>query len=375
MYKKYWVYGEIMAGPENHLMNDLTVILLEEREKKRAALAPFLEKRGIRVETASGLPEKSLPAGLSGDAVVLVVSIPDAASPLLPALKKWKQPRPSLSVLALVPQDSAEAVLPWVDQGVISQVVHPAGLAAIYSAIRSEGFRTGLLRTTAACRQSIRRLKKEQALDSRRAMELEEIYETTLENFMTALDLRDVETYGHSKTVARYSHVLAEALGIREPKTLDNIRRGALLHDAGKIAIPDSILKKPGPLSASEWEKIKRHPALGYGLIKDIKLVKEVGNIILCHHERYDGTGYPRGLSKSAIPLEARIFAVADALDAMTSHRPYRSQGDFRSAKAEIVRNAGTQFDPRVVEAFTSKDVSVWERIRFQTTRIVPALL
>ncbi|MCX6567842.1 MAG: HD domain-containing protein, partial [Candidatus Aminicenantes bacterium] len=174
-------------------------------------------------------------------------------------------------------------------------------------------------------KENLRRLKKEFNLHLRKSRELEEAYDTTLENFMAALDLRDVETYGHSKTVARYSHVLAEAVGIRDPRALDSIRKGALLHDAGKMAIPDSILKKPGPLSGKEWDAIRRHPALGYGLVRDVKLVREVGDIILCHHERYDGTGYPKGLKGDAIPLEARIFAVADTLDAVTSHRPYRA--------------------------------------------------
>jgi HD-GYP domain-containing protein (c-di-GMP phosphodiesterase class II) len=102
-------------------------------------------------------------------------------------------------------------------------------------------------------------------------------------------------------------------------------------------------------------------------------LVQEVGNIILCHHEHYDGTGYPRGLRGAAIPLEARIFAVADTLDAITSHRPYRNPTDFRSARGEIVRHAGTQFDPRVVDVFAAMPLSVWEKIRFQTTRLMPA--
>ncbi|HYA49473.1 MAG TPA: HD-GYP domain-containing protein [Burkholderiales bacterium] len=239
--------------------------------------------------------------------------------------------------------------------------------------MKASGKESGRDREVALLRQELRRLKKERLDDVRRAAELEEIYETTLENFMTALDMRDFETYGHSKTVARYSQVLAEALGIRDPKALDNIRRGALLHDAGKIAIPDAILKKPGPLSASDWDKVKRHPVLGYGLIKDVRLVREVGNIILFHHERYDGTGYPRGLKGAAIPLEARIFAVADTLDAITSHRPYREPSDFPSARAEIARHAGTQFDPRVVDVFAAMDLGVWEKIRFQTTRIMPA--
>jgi len=218
----------------------------------------------------------------------------------------------------------------------------------------------------------MRRLKKELARHLRRARELEEAYDTTLENFMAALDLRDVETYGHSKTVARYSHVLAEAAGVRDPRALDSIRRGALLHDAGKMAIPDSILKKPGPLAPKEWEIIKRHPALGYGLVRDLKLVREVGDIILCHHEHYDGSGYPKGLKGKAIPVEARIFAVADTLDAVTSHRPYRAPRDFKAARRELRKNAGRQFDPEVVDVFCGMDLAVWEKIRFETTRLMP---
>jgi len=231
---------------------------------------------------------------------------------------------------------------------------------------------TGRDREVAALRRSLTRLRRERAAHARRAAELEETYETTLENFMTALDMRDVETYGHSKPVARYTQVLAEALGVRDPRTLENIRRGALLHDAGKIAIPDAILKKPGPLSAADWEKVRRHPALGYGLIKDVRLVSEVGNIILCHHEHYDGSGYPKGLNGDRIPLEARIFAVADTLDAVTSHRPYRAPRDFQAARSELERNAGRQFDPRIVEVFCGTDLRVWEKIRFETTRILP---
>ncbi len=218
----------------------------------------------------------------------------------------------------------------------------------------------------------MRRLKKELSRRLRETREIEEAYDTTLENFMAALDLRDVETYGHSKTVARYSHVLAEAAGITDPRSLDSIRKGALLHDAGKMAIPDAILKKPGPLAPKEWDVIKRHPALGYGLVRDVKLVREVGDIILCHHEHYDGSGYPKGLKGAAIPLEARLFAVADTLDAVTSHRPYRGPRDFRAARRELQKNAGRQFDPEIVDVFCGMDLAVWEKIRFETTRLMP---
>jgi putative nucleotidyltransferase with HDIG domain len=223
-------------------------------------------------------------------------------------------------------------------------------------------------------KEEVRRLKKELARHLRKSRELEEAYDATLENFMAALDLRDVETFGHSKTVARYSRVLAEACGLRDTVALENIRRGALLHDAGKMAIPDAILKKPGPLAPGEWQAIRKHPALGYGLVRDVKLVPEVGNIIFFHHERWDGRGYPKGLAGEAIPLEARIFSVADTLDAVTSYRPYRAPRDFQAARRELEKGRGAQFDPRIVDVFCSTDLAVWEKIRFETTRLVPPL-
>jgi putative nucleotidyltransferase with HDIG domain len=254
---------------------------------------------------------------------------------------------------------------------VIEDDKNRADLSAILSRL---GVRVKAHRCDDGSKEEVRRLRRELTRHLKRSRELEEAYDTTLENFMAALDLRDVETYGHSKTVARYSHVLAEAAGVRDTGALESIRRGALLHDAGKMAIPDSVLKKPGPLTPKEWEVIRRHPALGYGLVRDLKLVREVGNIILCHHERYDGAGYPKGLKGEAIPLEARVFAVADTLDAVTSHRPYRAPRDFRTARRELVDNAGKQFDPKVVDVFCGLDLAVWEKIRFETTRLLPPL-
>jgi putative nucleotidyltransferase with HDIG domain len=246
-----------------------------------------------------------------------------------------------------------------------------ADLSAILSKL---GLRVKTHRCDTASKEEVRRLKKELAYHLRRARELEEAYDTTLENFMAALDLRDVETYGHSKTVARYTHMLAGSCGVSDPRKLESIRKGALLHDAGKMAIPDSILKKPGPLAPKEWEVIRRHPVLGYGLVRDVKLVPEVANIILCHHERYDGKGYPKGLAGESIPLEARIFAVADTLDAVTSHRPYRAPRDFQAARRELKDNAGQQFDPKIVDVFCDLELAVWEKIRFETTRLLPPL-
>ena len=350
------------------------IILIDDNRTRRQGYASFLGELGMRVETRDTLPEK--PASREPRNEVrrlLVVAIADARSRLLPGLAELKQVHPSPSVIALISSEASGGLIPFIEHGIIDQITPPDSLPGLYAAIKNERLKADLSQKAEAYLRDIRQLRKEQGADLRRAMEIEEVFETTLENFMAALDLRDVETFGHSKTVARYSQVLAEALGLRDATTLHNIRKGALLHDAGKIAIPDAILKKPGPLTAHEWEKIKRHPALGYGLIKDIKLVREVGNIILYHHEKYDGTGYPKGLASEAIPLESRIFAVADTLDAITSHRPYRNRSDFASAKKEIIQNTGTQFDPRVVDAFCGLDLAGWEKIQYETVHLMPA--
>ena len=355
-------------------MSEARVVLVVENDKNRKAIAAFLSGLGIGVEARAALPGAPAGPASSDGLVALVVAVNDGKGRVPAALREWKKAHPALPVIALSPPILAGALIAALEAGTIDHLADPANPATLFSALRSERLKGEARRGEEVSKENLRRLKKEFSLHLRRSRELEEAYDTTLENFMAALDLRDVETYGHSKTVARYSHVLAEAVGVRNPRALDSIRKGALLHDSGKMAIPDAILKKPGPLTAKEWEVIRRHPALGYGLVRDLKLVREVGNIILCHHEKYDGTGYPKGLKGEAIPLEARVFAVADTLDAVTSHRPYRAPRDFRAARRELVGNAGKQFDPRVVDVFCGMDLAVWEKIRFETTRLLPPI-
>jgi HD domain/PilZ domain len=176
-------------------------------------------------------------------------------------------------------------------------------------------------------------------------------YDELLEVLGLALDFRDNDTAGHSRRVAQYSLEIAKAVGCSSEMLLQ-INRGAYLHDLGKIAIPDSILFKRGALTAEEWEVMKTHPWLGYNLLTRISSLAPVGAILLSHHERYDGMGYPQGLKGEEIPVGARIFAIADTLDAMTSDRPYRKGLSYSEARVEIASQSGRQFDPAVVEAF-----------------------
>jgi len=194
-------------------------------------------------------------------------------------------------------------------------------------------------------------------------IEVESAYMGTLEALIKALEMRDHETEGHSRRVVQYSLSLAQKLGLAEEELVP-IMRGALLHDIGKIGIPDSILRKQGPLNDEEWVVMRQHPRIGYEMLKSIDFLRDATPIILHHHERWDGTGYPFSLSGEAIPVGARIFAVADAYDAITSDRPYRKGRSHEAALAEITAGAGRQFDARVVEALHALPDEELARIR-----------
>ena len=181
--------------------------------------------------------------------------------------------------------------------------------------------------------------------------EMSTSYDETLEAWVRMLELRDQETEGHSRRVTQMTLELAEAYGI-QGDGMDNLRRGALLHDIGKIGVPDSILLKAGTLDAAERMIIRQHPAYAQSVMSNIPFLKKAVDIPYCHHERWDGTGYPQGLAGVSIPLSARLFAVVDVWDALRSNRPYRASMDTEEAFAIIASGAGSQFDPDVVALF-----------------------
>jgi putative nucleotidyltransferase with HDIG domain len=193
--------------------------------------------------------------------------------------------------------------------------------------------------------------------------ELERSYDITLEALGDALDLKDAETEGHSKRVTAFTIAIARAMDLPSER-VRVIARGAFLHDVGKMAIPDAILRKPGRLTPEEQMRMRDHAMLGYQMLRKIPFLHEAANIVYSHQERYDGSGYPRGLKADQIPLGARIFAVADTFDAITSDRPYRAAQSISSARREIQKHSGHQFDPIVVETFLSIPESLWQSLR-----------
>jgi putative nucleotidyltransferase with HDIG domain len=213
-----------------------------------------------------------------------------------------------------------------------------------------------------------RLFRDREELDEDTFAEKQLFFNSNLIHFIAATDDNE-DTVGHSQFVANYSLLLTRELGIDDRKFLVDIERGALLHDIGKIGIPEFILKKKGSLTTIEREIIKDHPLLGYKLIEEFSFLKRASQVVLCHHEHFDGRGYPYGLAGEDIPLEARIFSLADTMDAITSDRPYRKGQSFEVARREIEKHSGTQFDPQLVEVFLTVPEERWQKAKLDTLR------
>jgi putative two-component system response regulator len=261
--------------------------------------------------------------------------------------KQLHQQHPEIPIVVMTGDDSVEVMREILDFGVSDFLVKPWRPHELPIVIE----------------RNIRRHHLWMEEQKRYLCKINEAYSDMLEALLSALEIREKEIEGHCERVTAFTMILAEAMGVPHQQYPD-IERGALLHDVGKIGIPDRILFKPGPLNAAEWEIMRQHPVIGYRMCMKVRsLQRAAQEVVLCHHERWDGKGYPQGLRGEDIPIGARIFAVADTLDAMTSDRPYRAALSLEEASAEIERCAGKQFDPQVVKAFFSIPASTWETI------------
>jgi response regulator RpfG family c-di-GMP phosphodiesterase len=296
-------------------------------------------------------------------------------------LKRIKAYDADLDVIMVTGAIDADTAVRAIRQGASDYVTKPFNLDEVQIVVERTLEKRHLILQNRAYQERLEEivaLRTRELLDKKREVErlyeeLQISYESSLHALVTALDLRDNETHGHSYRVVEYAVVVAETLGVTEPE-LTWIRRGAILHDVGKIGIPDAILRKPDKLNAEEWLEMKRHPEMGFRMLEHIRFLQPALDVVLSHQERWDGTGYPRQLRDEQIPLGARIFAVVDTFDAMTSDRPYRAALSIQTARAEIERCAGTQFDPQVAEAFLSIPDATWHEIRERVHRNVMGL-
>jgi len=284
-------------------------------------------------------------------------------------LDRIRQTQPDTPMVMVTAVHDISVAISAMRKGAYDYLLKPFEKEQLLATVRRALDYRRLVRQNTMYRHNLEQLVSARTEMLRQAMEdLERSYDITLEALGDALDLKDAETEGHSKRVTAYTIALARHMGV-DAVQLRTVARGAFLHDIGKMAIPDAILLKPGKLDAQEQEIMREHCARGYQMLRKIPYLQEAAEIVYSHQEHFDGSGYPRGLRGKQIPVGARIFAVADTLDAITSDRPYRRASTFDAARREIMRCAGTQFDPRVVEVFLSLPDKLWEDLRSEISQ------
>jgi response regulator RpfG family c-di-GMP phosphodiesterase len=279
-------------------------------------------------------------------------------------LEEGRRVRPESAFLMATGECDARVGVQAMKKGAVDYLVKPFAMSSLIASVRQAQESSYKPYAPASDLEHFKSLAVNRKARLRKALEkIDRAYEETIVTLGAVLDIRDNETAGHAHRVCHYTMEMARAMGVPQ-RCMKDLIRGAFLHDIGKIGIPDEILLKPGKLTPDEMAIMKTHVMIGYDLLKNIEYLSGALKLVLAHHERFDGKGYPRGLKGKGIPLEARIFSVADTLDAITTDRPYRKVRSFAHARAEIIAESGRQFDPEVVSAFLSFPERAWEKIR-----------
>lgn len=318
-----------------------TILIVDDEAVGRYTLESILEEQGYRIEMAeSGVEGLEKSRQLLPDVILLDVMMPGMDGFEFCQHIRQDPVLAEIPILMLTALDDRKSFLRGLEAGADDYITKP------YDRYELRARLQGITR--------LNRYKK--LLDERANLEtahqqLLSAYDDTIAGWSNALDLRDKETEGHSQRVTDLSQKLAQMMGMKEPD-LTYMRRGALLHDIGKLGVPDSILLKADQLTAEEWAVMKKHPQYAYDMIHPIEYLRSSLDIPYCHHEKWDGSGYPRGLKGEQIPLAARIFAIMDVWDALTSDRPYRPAWETSRALDYIQSESGKHFDPEVLKLF-----------------------
>jgi putative nucleotidyltransferase with HDIG domain len=340
------------------------VLVVDEQVHGRVEIAGML-KRAQYVTSQAACPDEAIQI-FKNDAPydVVLSDLISAGTNGDGLLERMRPLQPDVPLILVAPHSYMDQAIAAVHQGAYDYLLKPFENNQLLVTVKRAIDYRRLLQQNALYRQDL-----EQMVSARTGMlhqaisDLERSYDITLEALGDALDLKDAETEGHSKRVTAFTIALARGAGV-PPHQIPIVARGAFLHDIGKMAIPDAILLKPSKLRADEQKVMREHCARGYQMLRKIPFLQEAAEIVYSHQEHYDGSGYPRRLKGEQIPLGARIFAVADTLDALTSDRPYRKATTFSAARQEIKRCSGTQFDPKVVEVYLSLPDQLWEDLR-----------
>src|ERR1700734_3685123 len=339
------------------------ILVVDDEEAIREVISTLLDAQGFQCTTCSN-GKLGLEA-FRNDTFDLVLS--DIVMPEMDGLKLLTELRaedPDVPVIMVTAMHDISIALEAIRAGAYDYILKPFEKDQLHLSVRRALEHRRLVIENRTYQSDLEQLVAERTQQLSIALQdLEQSYDYTLEALGGALDAKDAETEGHCQRVTAFTITIARAMGV-EKGLLRHIARGAFLHDIGKMGVPDSILTKPGPLTAEEREIMRRHCDIGFAVLERIPFLKEAAEIVLAHQECYDGSGYPRGLKGEQIPLGARIFAVADTLDAITSDRPYRAKRSIAEARTEIEKWSGRQFDPEVVTAFLSMPENIWADLR-----------
>jgi len=343
------------------------ILVVDDEAHVRSMIGATLDHQGYEVQLANnGHDALETLEQNTFDLVLTDIVMQDGNGITL--LERIRAQQPNIPVVMVTAIHDISVAIDAMRRGAYDYLLKPFEREHLVSTVQRALDHREALQESHNYQQSLEQVVRARTEMLRQAMEdLEHSYDVTLEALGDALDLKDSETEGHSKRVTAYTIALARAIGI-PPAEIKVIARGAFLHDIGKMAIPDEILRKPGKLTPEEQVVMRDHCSRGYHMLRKIPYLSEAAEIVFSHQGHFDGSGYPSGLRGKEIPVGARIFAVADTLDAITSDRPYRKARQFDVARDEILRCSGTQFDPGVVEVFLKIPNDLWNELRSEIT-------